>query len=91
MTIQIKGFVSSAMYLVLGLISYMMIGEYTIFTWTDPWLYVYMVFWPFIWLWIFLFWFAIIAALCLIIYGVVEWYHNQRLASVRKNLRRKIK
>jgi len=91
MTIQIKGFVSSAMYLVLGLISYMMIGEYTVFTWVDPWLYVYMVFWPFIWIWVFLFWFAIIVGVCFVAYLIGEWYENRHFRARIKRNRKKIR
>jgi len=74
MNIQIKGLIATAMYFALGLISYLLIGEFTIFTWADPWVYIYMAFWPFIWFWVFLIWALIIAGVCLLIYLLNDWW-----------------
>lgn len=73
MTIQIKGITAAAMYFALGLLSYMMIGDFAVFAWTDPWLYVYMAFWPFIWGWYFFLWVAAIIIIVLIGIVVLDW------------------
>lgn len=46
--IKIGGFVGLTVYLAIGILSYLWFGEYEVFTWTDPWLYVYVGLWPFL-------------------------------------------
>lgn len=87
MTIQIKGFVASAMYFALGLISYLLIGEYSVFLWSDPWVYVYMAFWPVIWIAAFIFW-AIIAAIIIgIIFFASVWWNERHTRKMDRDRR----
>ena len=60
--------VSAGMYFILGLLTYLWIGDYTTgqFVWTDPWLFVYMAFWPFILVWFFFLWAVIIGGIAFI-------------------------
>lgn len=53
--------------LVIGLLVYLLLGDYQVFSWADPWLYIYMLFWPFVLLFKFLFWALIIAVVIFVI------------------------
>ena len=87
MTIHIKGFVVSAMYFMLGLISYLLIGDYSVFLWSDPWVYVYMAFWPFIWIWFFVVWVVIIVVVFGILFLAWTWWDERHLRNIRKAAR----
>jgi len=69
MTIKTKGLLITFLYVMLGLVSYMMIGDFTVFAWIDPWVYIYMALWPLIWAWTFIKWAAIIAVI--VIVGII--------------------
>lgn len=71
MNIKISGLLGACVWLGFGLLSYIMIGEYSVFMWADPWVYVYMVFWPFIWAWT-IFWWAL-AVVIVIVLVIVLW------------------
>lgn len=91
MTIEFKGVAGFVFWCMLGLVSYLVIGDYTIFTWADPWLYVYMLFWPAVWVWFFFFWFMVLLGCVLLGVGLYTWwehsgYHITRLFT-RRNRR----
>lgn len=69
MNIQVKGLTGLVIYAALGIVTYLILGTFSIFTWADPWLYVYMALWPLVWIWTFFVWAVIIAAIVII--GVV--------------------
>lgn len=87
MTIQIRGFVASAMYFMLGLISYLLIGDYSVFLWSDPWVYIYMVFWPFIWIWFFVVWVVIIVVVGGIIFLTWTWFDERHVRKMDRDRR----
>ncbi len=62
-----EGLLSTAVYLALGLGLFLWIGDFTVFSWGDPYLYAYALLWPFILIYHFLKW-ALIAA---ILVGIV--------------------
>lgn len=85
MTINTKGLIAAAMYFMLGLVSYLMIGEYSVFAWADPWVYVYMAFWPFIWIGTFIFWVLIIGAVIGVIFFACTWWEDRNLRKIHKS------
>lgn len=87
MTLQIKTntFIATAMYFILGLLSYLLIGEYSVFVWSDPWIYIYMVFWPFIWIWVFVVWVLIIGVVIGIIFFACTWWEGRNLRKIHKS------
>lgn len=74
MTINISGLAS----LIIGLLAYLWLGDYTVFSWADPWLYVYMVFWPFILIYYFFLWVAGIAIVCGIVYWLMKTFTRSK-------------
>lgn len=64
--ISFEGILSTAIYLAIGLAIYMWLGlpAGAVFSWAEPWLYIYALLWPFVVLWAFLKW-AIIAVACI--------------------------
>lgn len=85
MTIQIRGIIATAMWFALGLISYLLIGDYSVFVWSDPWVYIYMAFWPVIWIWFFLLWVAAIIIVGGIIFLVCTWWNERHLRKIHKS------
>ena len=79
MTINVKGFIFSAMWFALGLISYLLIGDYSVFLWSDPWVYIYMAFWPFIWIWFFIVWAVIITVVIGILFFLWAYWDDRHL------------
>ena len=68
-------FFAGLIYLAIGLAVYMWIGAFAVFTWASPWVYIYMLLWPFIVIWQFLFWviIGIVAVACLIAIWVISF------------------
>lgn len=74
--LDLSGLVTSilcaAVYLALGLGVFLLIGDFTVFTWADPWLYVYGLLWPFILMYHFLKWAVIAIVLIGLVFIVVR-------------------
>jgi len=70
---SIEGVLGAAVYLALGLAVYMWLGidAGVVFSWAEPWLYIYGLLWPFILLYYFLKWAMI--AVVLIGAGFFIW------------------
>lgn len=62
-------------YLVVGLLIYLGLGEYAVFSWVDPWLYVYMVFWPLVLIFEFIFWAVVIGVPVVLALYLYERFH----------------
>ncbi len=93
MTIQINGLIASAMYFMLGLISYLMIGDYSVLLWSDPWVYVYMAFWPIIWIWFAFLWIlAIVVVIAIIFFGWTYWddRHIRKMTRDRRAVKQEL-
>ena len=71
------GLMSTAMYLAIGLLVYLWLGTYAVFGWVDPWLYVYMVFWPFILIWNVFLWILLCAAIVGVMLLFAWWWDNR--------------
>ena len=84
MTINTKVIILSAMYFMLGLVSYLLIGEYSVFLWSDPWVYVYMAFWPAIWVWFAFLWILAIVAVIGVIFFACTWWEDRHLRRIHK-------
>ena len=74
MSIQTKGLLGTFLYLMLGLVSYLILGDFTVFAWIDPWVYIYMALWPIIWIWNFVVWIVIIGAIVFAGIVIHEWW-----------------
>lgn len=42
------GWIGAGIYMALGIVYHMVFGDYEVFSWADPWLYVGMFLWPFL-------------------------------------------
>jgi len=73
MKIEVK-FISGAVYLGIGILVYLILGAWSVFTWSDPWLYVYMALWPFIIMWNLFIWLMAIILIGLVIYGIFRLF-----------------
>lgn len=85
--IKIGGFVGLTVYLAIGILSYLWFGEYEVFTWTDPWLYVYIGLWPFLlifWGGVLMLGIVAVIALCAVLLDSYE--KRKRQQAIRKNL-----
>jgi len=84
--VKVGGPIAAIFYAAIGLLLYLLFGEYEVFSWVDPWVYVYIGLWPFL-----VFWWFILIAICII--GLVligslisDWY-NKRFKKARKPFR----
>ena len=75
--------ISGALWLCLGLLVYLWLGDYTVFSWSDPWLYIYMVLWPFPLLFNFVIWAIIIALIIGAIFIVIMFIDHQKTKRMR--------
>lgn len=65
-------------YMALGLLVYLWLGEYQVFAWVDPWLYIYITFWPFILLFNFIIYAIVIGLIIFVVIMIAEWFDNWR-------------
>lgn len=63
-------------YLAVGLLVYMLIGDYTVFTWADPFVYIYAFLWPFVLLFTFLKWALIAVVVVVIVIFVYKLFND---------------
>ncbi len=63
------GVVGSGIYLAVGILYHMIFGDYEVFSWTDPWLFVGMFLWPFL-----LFFRFLVVAIIVGVVGFTAWY-----------------
>lgn len=87
MSIKISGLAGTAVYLGLGLLVYLWLGVYMEFSWTDPWVYVYMALWPFVLFFKALFWVIIIVVAIMVIFFAFKMYEDHKCAKARRNIR----
>lgn len=66
--VDFTSLLTAAAYLVIGLLVFLWLGDFTVFTWADPWVYVYALLWPFVLFLIFLKWAIIAVFLILIVF-----------------------
>lgn len=71
------GLISTASYLAFGILIYMWLGTYAVFSWVDPWLYMYMAFWPFILIWNVFIWAVLIVIVIIVIAIFASWWDSR--------------
>lgn len=54
---------------IVGLLVYLWLGEFQVFSWNDPWVYIYMVFWP-----VPIVWNCFLLIVCLILLYLFIWW-----------------
>lgn len=85
-SLRISGIIGALIYLALGLAVYMWLGDYTVFMWTDPWVFVYMLLWPLILFFKALYWALIIVAAVAVIWFLVLFVEGRRRRNIRKHI-----
>lgn len=83
------GFLAAAIYLAIGLLWHLMTGDYEVFSWTNPWLYVDTLLWP-LWLagWVILGIIAIIVIVAVCV-GVSDLWDDHKRRQREKAWRAK--
>ena len=81
-TIRISGLA----YLVIGVLVYIVLGDYTVLSWADPWIAVYAVFWPIVLILKALLWILIIAAIFGVVWITWEWFENRKRICMQKRI-----
>lgn len=69
--------ISGVGYLIIGLVMYLWFGEFTVFSWADPWLYVYAMFWPLVLIYNIAYWMLIVVVLMLVVVGAGYLWDNR--------------
>jgi len=71
MTINIKGFAATAVYFGIGLLVYLLLYAPDVFVWSNPWVYIVTVLWPFALLWEFLYILMWIVIIVIVVAGAM--------------------
>lgn len=64
-------------YMALGLLVYLWLGEFTVFSWQDPWVFVYLMFWPIVLVWNAFLLAVVVVAAILICGFLYAWYTDE--------------